>query len=1671
MGVVVLLLGLLQVPTIATWAAERLLTLVPLNPEYTLDVGRVSGNWITRLRAENVVLRHRGQKIALVRRLTAQYDPRDLMGSRRRLEELVVDGGSVAARRGPEGWNLASAFRTSEDTSTGGGGFAIDELRIREIQATAAVAPDSMYRVRALMLNGGDFVMGDTLLLRMDTLHLSLAPPGDSPWFEVAASGAVTPEVFRLDPLRIESRRSLIEGNLVLPRNFDDPRLVRRLDVRLKAMPLALADVSAVYPPVPAEGYLRAEIVAGGEGRMVTAQLAARLGEATMSFQGGTVMGSDAPAVIRLRGEVNRLDPSLLHEAAPAGSVTGELEADLRGETLALASGSASVSLRGTRVGATELRRLDLAADVRQGRAEVELRSELLGGTVRTDGWIRPFDSVPSYRLNGRVVGLDGTEAVARTLTGEGGQPELALAFRVAGEGVTPDAADLQGRVSLSAIGGENGTVPLGGASLELEAGRLELRPELLVAGGRVRGLASVGLGETITYQVRRGIIDSVDVGRLLGDTVAAPLSARFTLEGQGVDPQETVVTARLEMDELRYAGRQVEQLIANVRITGGRATMDVRSLLQGGRLALDAVARPFDSVTTFEVRRASLDSVDLGTLLGRPDLAGPVTVGGTARGRWGGATRSLRGRIDIAPSRLGTIQVAGGEVDAGLAGERMTYDGSLHTSGGSFAIAGDGLPLAEVPSFTARRGRVDSLDVGLLLGRDSLETALNARFSGALTGSGLDNMLARLDLSLLPSRVNRAELSSGRLEVSLEAGRLRGDLDLEGEDAAIDATLTGTVGGAGWRVRTEGDLRVEHLARWAGTDGPDGRVEGRFALTGSVDTAGFRSLAGTMTAAGGVGQVRVQRFHVALEPSPGALRVDTLVLRSNVAAIDGGGSLALNGSGTPAADTLRITGQARDASPLAALAGLDSLFLDSASVALTVTGPPGRWRVNGRADAFRLLYQNNLANRITARGTTTIDSGGLGGVAGSVRIQGAAIGKVTLEEVQLAGRYDSLALLEATVRLDDAMSLALGLHGRVMGDTVRAVLRRLQLIEDSRTWELARPVNLTAQPGSYAVDDLVLAAGGQRIAVDGVVSTRDSSDLTVRIDQLSLDALARAHVVPVAGTLNGAFRLSGPASAPSMVGRIGFAARSDDGRSAGQVKSDIEWDPAGLRLEASATSRRGGRLTVDGTLPWRLTLTPEDTSAMIGVANAAADTMALAVRADRFDLGFFQPFLPEAIARGLTGALLMDARVRGTPAQPAAQGSVNVRGLEVTLPTIGVTYSGGRLNARLQGERLVVDTLLLTTGGDQRLLATGTVLLEPLGNPSLDLTARLDKFRISNSETLRALGTGVLHLEGTLAEPTLAGSLQLGPSEIIAAGEAGAEGAVEEVQLSQADLLNVVQRFGPGALAGLRESPGLVDRFRLDIDVQFPRQVWFRKPSSPSIDIELAGRIEIRQQPGEEMQFFGSVRPIPGRGEMNLYGRRFEIVEGDIVLQGPTEATTLDVTAQYQVPTQGGPDDEEVLIFVEAQGRLDSLELEFTAEPSMSNEDIISYIVTGRPASDNPLLAAGAGGGVDASRVAINQLVGTLGGAVGEELGFDVFQIRQEANRGLVLTAGRYLLPRLYVSLQQPLRIGPTAEQQVTGASGPGFELEYALRSWLRGTLRGGSLPTSVLLRGRYGF
>src|SRR4051812_45881779 len=1663
--IVVALVALLQLPPVATLVVRKLLTRAPLNPGSRLEVGRVSGDFLHGLVLQDVLLHQNGRELARIHRLAVGYHLSRIRRPASRLDSLTITGGSVTMRRSDGHWDVMDVLRKSADTTGGGGGFAIDRLVVHDLVIAAQLAADSVAHVRVQELAARDITLGNTALVTIDRLLFAVRPPRSDRWIGVATRGGITADELRLDPLRVHSEVTDLTGRVVLPRSFRDSRLVNRLDVRLAGHPLALADLAMLVPSVPPEGEMVIDARANGSGDLVTTHLGATLGRAHLTMDAGTRLLRGRPSAYRLHGRVAHLNPSQLHASAPSGEVNARLDAEIKG-SLASADGTIRLAMTQSRIGSVDVRRFNLGAVLTKGTADVTLRGALDSGRVSATGRARPFDSIPSYRLSGTAVGLPGTAAVARSLSGSDGNPDLAVGFRINGKGSSAESASVHGRADLTAIGDTGARRPVGNTTFRLAAGRLDIRPEILAGGGRITALGRVTLGETLAYELRNGRIDGVDLGALAGDTTPAPLPGRFTLAGRGTAPAEARVSAGLHLDELRYGARRVEQVDAVARLDHGRLQLTGEGAVQGGRLLLELFGRPFDSTASYVLRRAVLEAVDLGTFLGRPQLAGPVTLSLSGEARLPGANRSARGRLTLGTSRLGLVKITVGTVDLRLARQALTYDASVRTNAGELSAVGDGTPGASAPVYRIRQGRGSGIELGALLGRPDLHTELNTTFTVNVSRVSPDSMDATLGVTLLPSRINQAELTGGAVDARMNGGRVQAKIRADGPDAALDATVSSATSGDRTARAVDGGLRLEHLARWTGRADADGRVESHVALTVEGDSAGPRTVGGAVNARGGIGEIRIPEFSAVLRPVDRQIQLDTLLLRSNVAVLDGGGRVQFRPGPNPG--TLRLKGSLGDLAPVAALMGSDTASADSARINLAIGGPARRWQVQGGAEAYALAFGGNLANRISLHAKATLDSTRLGALSGDLSVADAAFGKLSLRSLTAAGGYDSTLALDLKLNIGDSVRLATQLRGTVSAarDAVRAQLQQLTLEEGGRAWALERPTELGFGP-RVEVNGFALRAGQRSIVVNGVLDRHGTSDLSLRIRSLELGTLRATGLVPVAGRLDGGIHLTGPAEDPRLQGDISLAIESAEKRELGTVGTRLDWTGDGLRVSAAARPLRGGALTVEGSLPLRFTLVPSDTSAAVASQALAIDTVSLAVRADSFDLSLFQPLFPPDVAKGLGGRLATDARIGGSVKAPRATGGLNLTRATLELPSIGVAYKEGDLAGQLEGDGLRIEKLRLLTGKKEELLGSGDIRLTPLSDPELRLAGTMRNFRLVNSDQLRSSASGKVQVGGTLLHPELTGSVQLGRTDFFV-GAGGAKVQVEQVELTPAELRQLARDFGPAVLTQANKAPGLMDRVKMDLAVQMPGQVWIRRTGSPKANIELMGKLRLTQEPGQDMQFFGHVEPVPDRGTLELSGRQFRLSEGDINLAGPIDSTKLDVSASYQVPTRGNGEDEGVIIDVHARGRLDSLGLEFTSDPSLSQDDILSYIVTGRPSSDNPLFEGSGGGGNVGEQVALGTLTSAISNAAGQSLGLDVFQIRQEPSRGLTLTAGRYVGPRLFLDMQLPLQLGSQAQQTPGANLGPGFELEYTLQRWLRSSIRGGSLSPGLLLRAR---
>ena len=137
-----------------------------------------------------------------------------------------------------------------------------------------------------------------------------------------------------------------------------------------------------------------------------------------------------------------------------------------------------------------------------------------------------------------------------------------------------------------------------------------------------------------------------------------------------------------------------------------------------------------------------------------------------------------------------------------------------------------------------------------------------------------------------------------------------------------------------------------------------------------------------------------------------------------------------------------------------------------------------------------------------------------------------------------------------------------------------------------------------------------------------------------------------------------------------------------------------------------------------------------------------------------------------------------------------------------------------------------------------------------------------------------------------------------------------------------------------------------------LDIDIDVPGNFWVR---SEELNVETAGAVDLRFDPGSQnLQMFGQVNAVRGfynvRAVLDLPVRRFQVREGSINFVGvPGINPNLDITAVYRARTQNN-DLLEILALVDGTMRSPRLRLTSDSDPPISESDLASYLLFGRP-------------------------------------------------------------------------------------------------------------------------
>ncbi len=1658
-----------------------------------LQIGRLEGNLLSGLSAEDIALTDStGEALLLVGRARADYRLWPLLSSRLELEAVHLHAVTARARQNADStWDWSGLLAPSEEESTWS--VILDTLSIRDATGSAAfwsARGDSVLDVRNVSFGMDAFSSqadGSVDVGRLNLSALFQAPARqDSVLLEVMAG--YSGDQVRLDSLLLQSERSQLSGrgHLDLARlpqfafTGAETELSAGLDSESASAPIGLSDSTSLWilaapfsladvasfipglnPDAVIEGQLRFDQT--GTATHLDANVAVRRGGSLAA----DLRWEEASGGAALEGSVRleALDVDRITSLVPSTSpLAASIDVNLRGPSSDSLSGSLRAVSEAFKLEEMKVGAASIEVALTDGEAEGSIRGSAQGATLQAEITGRWLDATPSTRFDGSVTGLD----IQRWADAPDLSSDATLSF--SGDASGSSLADMNAALSVNLAESRVGAATVD-ARLEVSAadGQAQWSLDGRMAGGDVLAEGRINLDEILRMEATSLRASGVAFATLLQDDPMSIPPSRISATVEGAASLEDWRTGsgrwNLAFSQMRWEDVRLDSLSSTLRWNAGRGSMDWSLLPSDGA----AMSAGMDIRSRGDgIRLTSEDwtwrELDVSRIIDGFEPASSLSGSGTIELLWDGAQIE---RLDLAvdgdPSVWGANEMSDLTVKVEATSRELSITASQDDDWSIEAMMED---WQEARSRVDLEAQFSNLDPLAFIGSSDEGTALNgsARATATL-------------LSGFPS--------TGSFEASLDPSTLR-------NEALARAQMTGALADSTITAQVRLDMEVGGLG---------GSLTARpfdalptFSSTGSITSLdvlpllGRRDLESDVNLAWDVSgesfDPMTANWRVTIEGQPSrldALTLDTFDLdatwdgsvidvfdfssRYNTGSVQINGPLNVDPDRSDRYSDLRATWYIGDLSPFQELVGLERLASRSGTIDVQVFGPStgldaeflvslsdleiDDWHLSSLESAAWMTLDDEF---LPASTTANLDLGYIALPTLGVRTSSL--------QIDQRGEF---FFVDGDLMVDTGNKLSLSSQVNPFVDRPWLALMEFDLLLGGEAFALTRPASIVLADG-WQVNRLEMAAENQHLSMTGGMNDSTGYRLQVGVDAFDIAPVGQLSGYPdLEGLLNGQVLITGQAENPLIDSRIDLLLKGDAADLA-RIQADVQSFPQGLRVDASVTATGSQPITAEGFLPVFASLggNPDE------IADRSAD-LDLTIRTEDGSIAWIAPFLDATVVTDIDGRVTADIEVGGSIDDPYLEGFLNLDEARFRLPEYGVTYRMNAFRSSLEGVTITLEEATVRSGdGDMDI--TGSIDFASLTNSSFDLKAELDRFRAVRNDELHTTISGDLALTGRTTRPDLTGSLTTANTSFWITDTAG--GDISPVELTFDDEVMLAQNFGYRPVVADTLADAIWLGLSMDLSIGLERDTWIRQRVNPEMAIELSGRVDVEKERGEEdLNLFRSIEVVPDRSRIKQFGRDFRIREGVASFNGPIEEMVLQVEAEYEVPSRLNPGQPEAVITLRLDGRLDDLAFDLSSDPAMENTDIVSYIATGRPASESLQFSDGDFNNEVLVGVAASQLAGLVEGIASQSLGLDVVDIEQDGLKGTRLTAGKYLTPRLFVGVTQPFAYssGSTVvvddERELT--------LEYKVFEYLLLQLLADASdsPVRVNLAGRYSY
>lgn len=369
-----------------------------------------------------------------------------------------------------------------------------------------------------------------------------------------------------------------------------------------------------------------------------------------------------------------------------------------------------------------------------------------------------------------------------------------------------------------------------------------------------------------------------------------------------------------------------------------------------------------------------------------------------------------------------------------------------------------------------------------------------------------------------------------------------------------------------------------------------------------------------------------------------------------------------------------------------------------------------------------------------------------------------------------------------------------------------------------------------------------------------------------------------------------------------------------------------------------------------------------------------------------------------------LRGSLVAEVGVAGTRADPRLSGTLAADDLALRSVVDGVQLQGGRLRARLDGQRLVIEDFVLygpgegTAGGMLRATGEGSWTAAGL---QARMAAQLTRLRASTRTDRQVTVSGQLAARLDGAGTAVTGELTVDRALVVLPDESTPR-LGDDVAVSGARGPLTREEGRASDKAAKPASRPLKVAVNIDLGQDFRVQ-------GLGIDTRLRGTVAVTGESIAQPRLVGTIQAVGG--EYRAYGQRLNIERGVIRFTGPPDNPALDILALRPNML------ERVGVMV--TGRALAPFVRLYSVPDMPDVEKLSLLVTGRRAPS---------GGAEAALVqqaALALLSSRAGGnkrGIASALGLDELSFKREGADGPAVTLGKRFGRNFYASYERSL-------------------------------------------------